>query len=49
MDAIVVVILIFVLAVALIALGLGLSRRAKRQERPPGEVAPTRPTPTAPP
>jgi fused signal recognition particle receptor len=49
MDAAIVVILIFVLAVALIALGLGLSRRARRQERLPGEVAPTRPTPTAPP
>ena len=50
MDAIVVVILIFVLAVVLIGLGLGLARRAKREERIPGEVSlKTRPTPTAPP
>jgi fused signal recognition particle receptor len=48
MDATVVVILIFLLAGVLIGLGLGLSRRAKRQERVPGEVR-TRPTPTAPP
>ena len=48
MEATVVVILIFLLAGVLIGLGLGLSRRAKRQERVPGEVR-TRPTPTAPP
>jgi fused signal recognition particle receptor len=48
MDATVVVILIFLLAGVLIGLGLGMSRRAKRQERVPGEVR-TRPTPTAPP
>src|SRR5215207_1270706 len=48
MDATVVVILIFLLAGVLIGLGLGLSRRAKREEKIPGEVG-TRPTPTAPP
>ena len=48
MDATVVVILIFLLAGVLIGLGLGLSRKAKREEKIPGEVR-TRPTPTAPP
>jgi fused signal recognition particle receptor len=48
MDATVVVILIFLLAGVLIGLGLGLSRRAKREEKIPGEVG-TRPTPTGPP
>jgi fused signal recognition particle receptor len=48
MDATVVVILIFLLAGVLIGLGLGLARKAKREEKIPGEVR-TRPTPTAPP
>jgi fused signal recognition particle receptor len=43
MDATLGFILIFVLAVVLIAVGLGLSRRAKRQERIPGERPPARP------
>jgi fused signal recognition particle receptor len=48
MDATVVVILIFLLAGVLIGLGLGLSRKAKRDQKVPGEVR-TRPAPTAPP
>jgi fused signal recognition particle receptor len=43
MDATLGFILIFVLAVVLIGVGLGLSRRAKRQDRVPGERPPARP------
>src|SRR5947209_18786335 len=49
MDATLGFILIFVLAVVLIAVGLGLARRAKREERIPGERPPARPvSPAAP-